>query len=51
MFVPEHHLTPGGMKKVLVHVFKRQDQTLIHIITMYITLVLALIFTAFQLAL
>jgi hypothetical protein len=46
---PKYHHNPRIMKKILVTVFKRQDQTLIHIITMYVTLVLAFIFTAFQL--
>jgi hypothetical protein len=36
------------MRKILVHVFKRQDQTLIHIVTMYITLVIATVFAIIQ---
>lgn len=32
------------MKKILVRTFKRQDQTLIHILTMYITLALASVY-------
>lgn len=52
MFVPQKkaNVTPAIMKKVLVAVTKRHDQTSIHILTMYITGIIALGFFLLQLA-
>lgn len=39
------------MKRVLVRVFKREDQTLVHIVTMYVTLLLASVYAVIFVAL